>query len=126
MRTYLCKQWDNFILDTMNDLNKSYGWDLNCCFVNGYNDEKDSLGWHSDDSPEMSHDQPIISLSLGATRNIMTRDLETKEINTYPLENGSIFVMPKGFQLTHEHKIPKGSQPCGPRISLTYRSMINI
>lgn len=38
------------------------------------------------------------------------------------LEEGSLFLMPVGFQDTHLHRIPKHDRPCGWRISLTFRS----
>jgi alkylated DNA repair dioxygenase AlkB len=38
------------------------------------------------------------------------------------LEEGSIFLMPAGYQDTHLHRIPKHDRPCGWRISLTFRS----
>lgn len=123
-RTYECKPWDDFIRATMDRINIEFGFGLNCCFVNGYDDERDALGWHADDSPEMSHDEPVLSLSLGAARLISTRHLETRQIERFTLGHGSLFIMPPGFQKTHEHKIPKGDRPMGPRISLTYRGMI--
>lgn len=124
IRTYNAKQWDSFIDCFRHGINVHFDSDMNCCFVNGYENEKDSLGWHADDSIEMSHDEPIIVVSLGAERNIMYRDYATKTMHTLKLGHGSLFVMPRGFQRTHEHKIPKGDRPCGPRISLTYRHII--
>ena len=38
------------------------------------------------------------------------------------LQNGSLFIMPPGYQDTHLHRIPKHDRPCGWRISLTFRS----
>jgi hypothetical protein len=38
------------------------------------------------------------------------------------LENGSIFLMPPGYQDTHLHRIPRHDLPCGPRVSLTFRT----
>lgn len=38
------------------------------------------------------------------------------------LGDGSLFLMPPGYQDTHFHRIPKHSRPCGWRISLTFRS----
>jgi len=38
------------------------------------------------------------------------------------LEEGSLFIMPPGYQDTHLHRIPKHGRPCGWRISLTFRS----
>lgn len=123
-RTYDAKPWDDFVNEYRNRLNEEFGFKLDCCFLNGYNDEKDALGYHADDSPEMSMEQPVITLSLGAERNIMFRNNETREVTTLKLGHGSICIMPAGFQLTHQHKIPKGDRPMGPRISLTYRGMI--
>ena len=40
------------------------------------------------------------------------------------LEEGSLFVMPVGYQSTHFHRIPKHDRPCGWRISLTFRSFL--
>jgi len=44
--------------------------------------------------------------------------------NRILLERGSLFVMPKGFQDTYFHRIPKHDRPCGWRISLTFRSFL--
>lgn len=41
------------------------------------------------------------------------------------LKDGSLFIMPRGFQKTHLHRIPKHDKPCGWRISLTFRRFIN-
>ena len=38
------------------------------------------------------------------------------------LQDGSLFLMPVGYQDTHLHRIPKHDRPCGWRISLTFRS----
>lgn len=40
------------------------------------------------------------------------------------LNEGSLFVMPLGYQVTHLHRIPKHDRPCGWRISLTFRSFL--
>lgn len=44
------------------------------------------------------------------------------EDHRFSLEESSLFIMPAGYQDTHLHRIPKHSQPCGYRISLTFRS----
>jgi alkylated DNA repair dioxygenase AlkB len=38
------------------------------------------------------------------------------------LKEGSLFLMPEGYQDTHLHRIPKHDRECGWRISLTFRS----
>lgn len=124
-RTYDAKPWDEFVDAQRNAINSRFGYKIDCCFINGYNDEKDSLGWHADDSPEMNPAQPVMSLSLGQERNIMVRDNESRVIETIRLGHGSLFIMPPRYQQTHQHKIPKGDrQGMGPRISLTYRGML--
>jgi alkylated DNA repair dioxygenase AlkB len=123
-RTYDCRPWDDFLLDEMHRMNGDFGFKLDCCFVNGYKDEKDSLGFHADDSPEMSPEQPVISFSLGAERVIAWRNNETREISSRLLQHGSLFIMPPGFQQSYQHKIPKGDRPMGPRVSATYRGLI--
>lgn len=40
------------------------------------------------------------------------------------LAEGSVFIMPPGYQDTHLHRIPKHDRPCGWRISLTFRSFV--
>lgn len=40
----------------------------------------------------------------------------------FKLEEASLFLMPPGYQDTHQHRIPKHDRPCGWRISLTFRS----
>ena len=124
VRTYECKPWSPFVKLLMIDQNSKFGFKLDCCFINGYADEKQALGWHADDSPEMNPEQPVTVISLGEERNIMFRDYATKTIETVRLGHGSLCIMPPGFQQTHQHKIPKGDRPMGPRISLTYRGMI--
>lgn len=42
----------------------------------------------------------------------------------YLLQRGSLFIMPPGFQDVMLHRIPKHPQPCGWRISLTFRKFL--
>jgi alkylated DNA repair dioxygenase AlkB len=92
------------------------------CFLNRYEDQSDHLGWHADDSPEMDDTRPICIVSLGVEREIWFRPNGSKdEVTKLKLENGSLCIMPAGFQDTHQHRIPKASFMCGRRISLTYR-----
>ena len=100
----------------------------NVCFLNRYDDEKNALGWHSDDSPDTSDAHPISVVSFGEPREIWWRKTGTKgivpESNRKLLEPGSLFVMPPGFQSEFEHRIPKGSRGMDTRVSLTFRRMV--
>ena len=107
-------------------LDTAFNTTFDCCFVNGYIDEKHQLGWHADDSPEMDPAHPIASVSFGAARDIWFRKngekgMATKGVN---LSHGSVVMMRAGMQAEWEHRIPKASYPCGPRISMTFRKLI--
>ncbi len=123
-RTYECRPWDAFVLSTMERLNADHGFELDCCFMNGYENGRDWLGWHSDNSDELNDDQPVISLSLGGERDIEIRDMARTFTKRYRLEHGSVFIMPPGFQDAYEHRIPKAGFVVPARISLTYRSLV--
>lgn len=100
---------------------------LDVCFLNYYETSRNHLGWHSDDSPEMDPERPIVSVSLGGERPLLTRpiffgtEFAPELVSSYPLSHGSAFIMPAGFQQKFQHKIPKVGYQLGPRISLTFR-----
>lgn len=160
-RTYNSQPEHSVIREIRDALEGHTGSKFEVCFLNGYRDGKDQLGWHSDDSPEMDDDRPIAIVSLGARREIYFRtkpgkrcpdcmgkvgeyhvsdycnrfDMITEEqTQTYLfndtheklwLDPGSLCLMTPGMQDTHDHRIPKASYICGPRISLTFRGYVH-
>ena len=81
---------------------------MDVCFINGYEDHRDHLGWHADDSPEMDDNRPIVTISLGAERFIWFRENTNIDvIDKVLLGNGSACIMMPGMQDTHMHRIPK-------------------
>ena len=124
-RTYPAQAWDDFVRSTMLAINSELGCNMNCCFINGYENQRQHLGWHADDSPEMNPNEPVIVISLGAEREIWHRPKDNHpDITRTLLGHGSMFVMPAGMQQTHDHRIPKWDRAVGPRVSLTYRNLI--
>lgn len=127
-RTYESKPSNSIVEFYRERLLNATGADFNACFINYYRDGTDSIGWHADDDPGIDHDFPIAVVTLGNGRRI---EFKSNEKGSHPdgyfLENGSLFVMNPGMQLSHKHRIPKVTneatliQPIGPRISLTYR-----
>lgn len=94
-------------------------------FLNGYENARDQLGWHADDSPEMDDARPIAIITLGAQREIMFRELSNPtDVKKMMLAPGSLCVMAPGMQDTHQHRIPKCGYECGPRISITLRGFV--
>lgn len=125
-RTYESQPDHDVIVQIRNALLVETGVLFDVVFLNLYEHQHHHLGWHADDSPEMSDDHPIVSVSLGAERYIWWREIGSKEEpNKQLLESGSAFIMPPGMQDTHVHRIPKHDRPCGPRISLTFRKYVN-
>jgi len=127
-RTYVSVPFAPWVLNVIGHLLVSgLGDRYNVCFLNRYVDERRHLGWHSDDSPEMDPDHPIAVVSLGQAREIWWRELGAGVGATRRqlLENGSAFVMPGGFQRTHEHRIPKGGHKMSERVSLTFRRFVS-
>lgn len=98
--------------------------EFNSVLVNRYENEKDSVGWHADNEPEMSHEHSIASLSLGAARIFEMRK-DKGLIHRIELEHGSLLVMRPGMQREWKHQVPKAKERCGVRVNLTFRCMIS-
>lgn len=97
-------------------------WDFDVMFANLYENQHHHLGWHADDSPEMDPEHPIVTVSLGAEREIWFKSqYETGDVQKILLPHGSALIMLPGVQQSHFHRIPKHDRPCGPRLSLTFR-----
>ena len=125
IRTYEPSIWTPAILGVKAEVEARLRHRFEVCFLNGYEDERDSLGWHADDSEEMDDDRPIAIVTLGAAREIMfCKNGETSSPSRLLLGNGSLCVMAAGMQDTHKHKIPRAGFRCGPRISLTFRGYV--
>jgi alkylated DNA repair dioxygenase AlkB len=98
--------------------------DFNSVLANLYRDGRDSMGWHSDDEPELGSQPAIGSLSLGATRRFVLKhrnDPSRKLVLELP--HGSLLVMRGATQANYRHALPRTSRPVGPRINLTFRQI---
>lgn len=128
-RTYTSSIFSIPIKNMIDKLNVDYNCNYNVCFLNRYDTQKNALGWHADDSPEMNTKHDICVISFGAEREIWWKDKSYKgEIpkeNRQILNDGSLFIMPAGFQENNFHKIPKCEKACGIRISLTFRNYVS-
>lgn len=126
-RTYTAAPMHPGVVALMARINAHCGTAYNVAVLNYYLDQRNHLGWHSDDSPEQDPTHPIAVVSFGAERELWVKAKDHK--GPIPLEDrylltvGSLFVMPPGFQDDYFHKIPKCDHVCGGRISLTYRKL---
>jgi alkylated DNA repair dioxygenase AlkB len=128
-------EWNKIVRDIKLQAEAEFGSRFEACFCNGYEGPRQHLGWHADDSPSIDPKRPILVYSFGAKREIWIKPrpdyLERMGIKDHKaepqkilLESGSLFYMPPGMQQTHLHRIPKHSQECEGRVSLTYRGLI--
>jgi len=126
--TYSPRPWHKRILAIRRAVETYVEAKMDVCFLNGYETSRDQLGWHSDDSPEMDDERPIVIVTFGAERDIMFSKKEAGKpvgvVERLKLQDGSMCVMKPGMQDTHMHRIPKAGFECGPRISLTFRGYV--
>ncbi|WMJ67754.1 alpha-ketoglutarate-dependent dioxygenase AlkB [Stenotrophomonas sp. 24(2023)] len=103
-------------------LQQATGARFNSVLANRYRDGSDSMGWHSDDEPELGSEPSIASLSLGAARRFLLRrrDDPTRKAE-YLLGHGDLLVMAGQTQRFYQHALPKMARVQGERINLTFR-----
>jgi alkylated DNA repair dioxygenase AlkB len=95
---------------------------FNSIGLNFYRDEHDSVAPHNDTLRELAPHQPIVLLSLGATRTMVIRRKQPPRLKTeLELEAGSLLLMGWNAQLHYDHGIPKLPRAVGPRISVAFR-----
>lgn len=96
---------------------------FNSMLANLYRHERDSMGLHADDEPELGPRPVIASLSFGQTRTLRLRHRQRGDLKPVrlPLTSGSLLVMRGDTQRYWKHEVPKERSPCGPRVNLTFR-----
>ena len=97
---------------------------FNCVLLNYYRDGQDSMGWHSDDEPELGENPLIGSVSLGAARRFRMRHKADPRMQmAWNLRGGSYLEMGGALQRHWRHCVPKMASKTGvgPRINLTFR-----
>jgi alkylated DNA repair dioxygenase AlkB len=97
------------------------GHHFNSVLLNYYRNERDSMGMHSDDEPELGPEPAIASVSFGSTRTFVLRHKRTKRTLKLDLTDGSVLLMAGQLQKHWLHGINKLSRPLGARVNLTFR-----
>lgn len=102
------------------------GHRFNSVLLNLYRDEKDSMGFHSDDEKELGPAPTIASVSLGQRRTLVFKHKRRPELKPtrLELESGSLLIMKGKTQDYWKHGVDKETRPCGPRINLTFREIL--
>ena len=104
---------------------KRAGAGFNSVLCNLYRDGRDSMGYHSDDEPELGRDPVIASLSIGAERALHFRSRVDPDIPTVKvvLPSMSLLIMRGTTQQLWKHALPKTARCTSPRINLTFRAV---
>lgn len=125
-RTYVPAPWPAAVRDVKRAVEAACGVVFETCFANYYAGPRDHLGWHADDSPSIDPGRPIAIVSLGSARALWVRPWGAgpETVERFLLAPGSLAVMGPGMQQTHQHRIPKHPEGCGPRLSLTFRGLV--
>jgi alkylated DNA repair dioxygenase AlkB len=113
--------WPDALADLRKRLRNELGVDFNSCLANLYRDGTDSMGYHSDNEPELGWRPTIASISLGDRRRFVLRHRSTGERWSWNLGHGDLLVMRDESQSGYAHAVPKTSRPVGPRMNLTFR-----
>ncbi|MEP6939495.1 MAG: alpha-ketoglutarate-dependent dioxygenase AlkB [Rudaea sp.] len=93
----------------------------NSVLCNLYRDGRDSMGWHSDDEPELGAEPAILSLSFGGPRRFRLRHRRAEARLELALQSGSLLRMAGATQHNYRHDLPKTARAVAPRINLTFR-----
>lgn len=118
--------WSPELLWIKQQIERETDQSFNCVLVNCYRDGQDSMGWHSDDEPELGQNPVIASISLGQTREFQLKHKQNPSLplTKIPLSSGSLLIMKGTTQHYWQHQIPKTRKQCGERINLTFRRVI--
>jgi len=113
--------WPAALGELRDRLERELGVGFNSCLANLYRDGSDSMGFHSDDEPELGDRPTIASISLGSPRRFVFRHRGTRARWTWQLGSGDLLVMREESQSEYAHAVPKTNRPTGPRMNLTFR-----
>lgn len=117
--------WTKNLLKIKSRIEPLSGVEYNSVLLNLYRNGNDSMGWHSDDEPELGENPTIGSVSFGEPRKFHLRH-KTEKIPTVKVElaSGSFLLMKDVIQSHWQHQIPKSKKPMQSRINLTFRAIV--
>ena len=116
--------WTKELLELKNRIEQKTGETFNSCLLNLYHSGEEGMAWHSDGETDLKKNGAIGSLSFGAERKFAFKHKKTKEKVDIVLEHGSLLMM-KGTTQTHWlHRLPPTKTITGPRVNLTFRTIV--
>lgn len=118
-------EWTKELLELKLLAEERTGNTFNSCLLNLYHTGEEGMAWHSDDEKSLGKNAVIASLSLGAERKFAFKHKETKEFVSIILGHGSLLVMKDETQSYWLHRLPETKLIKRPRISLTFRMIMD-
>lgn len=115
-------RWTPILLDIKSVLESLTGASYNSVLCNWYRSGQDSMGWHSDDEPELGAQPIIASLSVGGARRFLLQHRKIKAMKwSCSLGDGDLLLMKGDTQKNYRHSVPKTAREVESRINLTFR-----
>jgi len=123
--TKIAHPWIDELLELKEVVEKKTGETYNACLLNLYHSGEEAMAWHCDAEKDLKFNGAIASLSLGSQRQFSFKHRKSKESTSLLLEDGSILLMKDETQSHWLHRLPPSKKINKPRISLTFRSVVN-
>ncbi len=116
--------WTAALLQLKQLVEEKSGESYNSCLLNLYHNNTEGMAWHSDGETDLKENGAIASVSFGAERKFSFKHKRTGERISLLLEHGSLLVMAGATQKHWLHRLPPTAKSCGPRINLTFRTIV--
>ena len=139
--TVPARPWIPILVELREVLSTRTGYQPNFVLLNYYRSGRDYIGWHADDERDLGEAPTILSLSLGAERELQFRHRDAFPQAGHParrpdvqtvsllLRSGSLLIMKDPTNNDWKHQLPRrgGTQAAtlGERLNLTWRRIVN-
>ncbi|MDH3641389.1 MAG: alpha-ketoglutarate-dependent dioxygenase AlkB [Gammaproteobacteria bacterium] len=110
--------WPSALLPLVESIRSEFAPGVNFLLLNRYRNGADAMGWHTDDEPELA--DPVVSISLGATRRFHLRAQAGAETLSLDLGHGALLVHGRHWP----HAVPRTRKAVGERINLSFRTVV--
>lgn len=119
--------WSSSVLEIRDQITAMTKQVFNGVLLNLYRNGQDSMGWHADNEASLGPQPLILSVNLGATRRMRFKPRKGRPGDAFgfDLPHGSVLLMQGKTQENWLHKITKTAKPVGPRINLTFRTVVS-
>lgn len=119
--------WPIAVLEIKAKVERVSGFSFNSVLANYYRNGNDSVGWHSDDEPELGLNPTVASISFGAVRPFELKHKSRHDLEKIRLmvPSGSLLLMGGTIQHNWLHQLPKVRSINEPRINLTFRRILD-